>query len=95
MDLQWDPKIGPATIVGLLGSFGILIAGGIAWGSLTAKVESVSEVKATVEQMNRHAVNRDQKVAEQAERIGKIETSVGFIVPALTRIEAKLDSAVK
>ena len=95
MNFQWDPKIGPATVVGTVGSLGVLVAVGVAWGSLTAKVDSVTEVKATIEQMNRHAVNRDQKVAEQAERVGKIETSVGFIIPALARIEAKLDSAVK
>ena len=95
MNFQWDPKIGPASIIGVVGSLGILVTVGIAWGSLSVRVDSINEIKASVEQMNRHAVNRDQKVAEQAERVGKIETSVGFIVPALARIEAKLDSAVK
>ncbi len=31
--------------------------------------------------------------AAQAERLGKIETSITFIVPALARIESKLDTA--
>ena len=92
MRLEWEPKVGPAAIVGLAGSLGILVTLGIAWGSLSTKVDNVYEVKTTVEQMNRHAVNRDAKVAEQAERIGKIETSVGFIMPTLQRIETKLEA---
>ena len=95
MQLQWEGKVGPSAVIGAIGSLGVLVTVGIAWGSLSTKVDGALEIRATVEQMNKHAVARDAKVGEQAERIGKIETAVGFIVPTLQRIETKLEGIVK
>ena len=49
--MEWDPKIGPATVVGVIGSLGILVSLGIVWGSsksqLDALVDSLAVVKTT------------------------------------------------
>lgn len=97
INLEWEGKIGPATIVGAVGSLGVLVAIGVTWGTtkgdIASAVKEAQEAKATTTEMNRHAIKRDEQVAAQAERLGKIETSITFIVPALARIESKLDTA--
>ena len=96
MQLEWDGKIGPASIVGIVGSLSVLVTLGIVWGKTTTKLEAVEtraiEAHTTITEVAKEASKRDQRVAAQAERLGKIETSIQFVVPALQRIEAKLDA---
>ena len=97
MKLEWDGKVGPASIIGVVGSLSVLVTLGVVWGQTTAKLDTVAAKaadahEATVE-IAKDSTKRDQRVAAQSERLGKIETSVQFIVPTLQRIEAKLDSA--
>ena len=96
MNLEWDGKIGPAAIIGGLGSLGVLVTIGIAWGSMNGKIDSAAvradEAKTAAQEVSKSSSFRDQRIAMQAERLGKIETSIQFIVPALQRIESKLDA---
>lgn len=96
MQLQWEGKVGPAAVISTIGSLGILVSVGIAWGSLKGDVVASAvmahEAKTAAKEIVESSSKRDQRISAQAERLGKIETSVGFIVPALQRIETKLES---
>ncbi len=96
MQLEWDGKVGPASIVSLVGALAVLVSIGIVWGTATTRLDATAikaeEAKAAAVKVAEDSGKRDQRVAAQAERLGKIETSVGFIVPALQRIESKLDA---
>lgn len=95
MDLKWNGDVGPASIIGVVGSLGVLVSIGIAWGSLNGKVDSAAtraaESKIAVEEVAKGTFKRDERISLQAERLGKIETSITFMAPAIQRIEAKLD----
>ena len=96
MNFQWDPKVGPAAIIGIIMGLGTLVTVGIAWGSLKSDVQTsvvmATDAKNAARQIAERTSSRDTKVAEQSERIGRIETAVTFMVPALQRIEQKLDA---
>ena len=91
MDLRWNGEIGPASIVGVVGSLSVLISIGILWGAFTTKIDTTTAVVAEVV---KQSATRDDHIAAQSERLGRVETSVGFIVPTLQRIESKLDRPV-
>lgn len=95
MNLKWDAKVGPATIATIISGLLVLGGLGVTWGSTVSKIETAtslaSEAKAAAKEVADGSVHRDQRIAMQAERLGKIETSIQFIVPALQRIESKLD----
>lgn len=97
MQLEWDGKIGPAAIIGVVGSLSVLVSIGIAWGSMTGKIDAAGvhadDAKIAVKHLTETSEQRDRRISIQAERLGKIETAVQFIVPALQRIEQKLDAA--
>ena len=99
MKLEWDGKVGPASIVGVLGSLSVLVTLGIVWGQTTSKIDTVAvkatEAHAATVEIAKESTKRDARIATQAERLGKIETSIQFMVPALQRIESKLDAAPK
>lgn len=96
MALEWEGKVGPAAVVGVVGSLGVLVSLGIAWGSLKGDVQASAtmahEAKLAAKEIVDASARRDQRISQQAERLGKIETSVGFIVPSLQRIETKLEA---
>lgn len=82
---QWDNKVGMAAI----GSLSILIAGGVAWGTIRSQMDSVITA---VSNISHESARRDAHMQSQEGRLSKVETSVQFIVPAIQRIEAKLDA---
>lgn len=96
MRLKWNGSYGPAAVIGLGGVVATIVSVGIAWGALNGKVDAAAlraaEAKTAAEELVKAALWRDKRIAEQAERTSKIETAVQFIVPAIQRIEAKLDS---
>ncbi len=87
--LQWDSKIGPAFIMGLVGSLGTIATIGVMWGKNQTQIENV---QAAVVSINREGGRRDAHMQSQESRLSKVETSVNFIVPAIQRIESKLDA---
>ena len=95
-DMRWDAKIGPASIIGVVQLIAMIAGLGALYGTLSGKLDAAAtnaiEAKTAVSNTAKEAQHRDEKVAAQNERIGKIETSVSFIVPAIQRIEAKLDA---
>lgn len=97
MNLKWDPKVGTATVATIISGLFVLAALGATWGSTVTKIDaaatSASEAKTAAKEVSDSSVLRDHRIAMQAERLGKIETSIQFIVPALQRIEAKLDAS--
>lgn len=96
MNIQWDPRVGTAAVVALGGSLAVLVSIGIAWGSMNGKIDAAAvkadAAKVAAENVSHASEWRDKRIGDQAERLGKIETSIQFIVPSLQRIEAKLDS---
>lgn len=85
MNLQWEPKIGPAIVITLTGSLSVLITIGVIYGISITKLENAlikaENAEKSVSLIKEHA-------SLQNERLGKIETSIQFIIPAIQRIEA-------
>lgn len=96
MNITWEKKIGPATVASLGGAVAMLVSIGVAWGALNAKIDAATvkadQAKTASEDVVKTTTWRDKKVGEQSERLSKIETAVQFIVPAIQRIERKLDA---
>jgi hypothetical protein len=98
--VEWDNKVGPASIVGIVQLVAIIAGLGAMYGALSGKldaaatnaIEAKTATTQTADKIAHESLRRDEKIASQAERIGKIETSIQFVVPALQRIESKLDS---
>ena len=86
--IEWDPKVGPASLIGLIGFAATLISLGVIWGSATTKLDAAAAAATDAKTVATDAKNT---AGQQESRIGKIETAVGFIVPTINRIEAKLD----
>lgn len=83
--IQWDGTIGPASLIGLLGSLSVLVSIGVMWGTMATKQESI---QSTILGLERTARARDDHVSAQGERLGKVETSVSYISSAISRIES-------
>jgi len=94
MQIEWDNKIGPATIVGLISIVSTIFGVGVLYASLKDDVKAASnnaaEAKVAVIETQKESSSRDIKISTQGERLSKIETSVSFIVPALQRIETAI-----
>ena len=85
--IQWDGTFGPAALIGLLGSLSVLVSLGVMWGTMTAKQEAFQSTLSSLERTGRA---RDTHVTAQAERLGKVETSVSYISSAISRIESAI-----
>lgn len=96
MKLEWDGKIGPATIISGLGALSILVTVGIMWGQQTSKTDAArseaSEAKTLIAEQIKHGAVRDRVINEHSVTLGEIKTTLGFIGPALQRIETKIDA---
>ncbi len=97
--MKWNNEIGWATVVGIFSFLGVLVAVGIAWGSLQGDVKAstsaAAEAKATIAEQTKHAILRDKTINEHSVTLGEIKTTLGYIGPAMQRIESKLDTAPK
>ena len=88
MDLKWNGEVGPAAIIGFVGSLSVLVTLGIVYGKMDSKLDTAANNAAEA----KTAVTLNQlNTSSQAERLGKVETAVTFIVPTLQRIEARLE----
>ncbi len=98
--MEWDNKIGTASVVGVVQLIALIAGLGALYGTLSGKldaaatnaIEAKTATTQTADKIAHESVRRDEKIASQAERIGKIETSIQFVVPAIQRIEAKIDA---
>lgn len=97
MKLELDNRIGASAFIGLGGFISTLVMIGIAWGSMSGKIDAAATkaeaAKVAVDEVGKTSANRDKRVNDQAVDISSIKTSIGFIVPTLQRIEAKLDAS--
>lgn len=86
--VQWEGKIGPATVIGLAQLLLILIGGLVTVSQMQNGIENsklaVSELKNVVS-----SIQASQAI--NAERVGKLETSIGFIASSVQRLESKVD----
>jgi hypothetical protein len=89
MKLKWDDHVGAAAIIGVGGFISTMVMIGIAWGAMSGKIDTAAT---KADEAITIASVLDHRVGEQSERLGKIETSLQFIVPAIGRIENKLDA---
>lgn len=98
--VEWDNKFGPASVVGVVQIIALIAGLGAIYGAISAKldaaatnaIEAKTATVVTADKFAKDAIKRDEKISSQSERIGKIETSIQFVVPTLQRIEAKLDA---
>jgi uncharacterized protein HemX len=86
--MQWDSKVGPATIVGAIQLLIVLIGGIFVFAQVQNNTENsklaVAELKNVV-----NSIQMAQSI--NAERVGKLETSIGFIANSVQRLEQKID----
>jgi hypothetical protein len=99
MQIQWDTKVGPASIISLLGALGMLVTIGVMWGqqttNTTAAITAAAEAKTAVLDQAKKSEQRDRIIGEHSIALGQIQTQLGYVSPALQRIEAKIDSQAK
>lgn len=88
MDLKWNGEIGPASIIGVVGSLSVLVSIGIVYGRMDTKLDNTTTVAV---EAKASALMSQKAESDQSERLGRVETAVTFIVPTLQRIEAKLE----
>ena len=88
MDLKWNGEIGPASIIGIVGSLSVLVTLGVIYGRMDSKLDTASST--ALEAKTATLINQ-KTTTDQAERLGRVETAVTFIVPTLQRIEARLE----
>jgi outer membrane murein-binding lipoprotein Lpp len=83
MPIEFDPKIGPASILGAAQLIAIVVGGAVVWTQLSDKVTSTSEkldtVKTVVSSLRSDLKASQQDRAQQSERLGRVETAVTFI----------------
>lgn len=96
MQLKWNGEIGPATVVTAFGTLSILVAIGSAYGNQQSDIKTAQaialEAKQVAVKLNESFSERDRRINESFERMGRVETSIAFIVPSLERIEIRLNS---
>jgi hypothetical protein len=96
MTVQWDPKIGLAAVSAIGGSLMVFATVLLAWGALTAKVDSAAEkaveAKAAIALATKQSEKRDEVINQHSVSLSQIQTQIGYINPTLQRIEAKLDA---
>lgn len=99
MNIQWEPKIGVAAVISFVGALSMLVSLGVVWGKTATKIDNlatkVDESTQSIDQIQKEAKTRDDKISGLSERTGRIENALTFMVPALTRIESKLDTPVR
>ena len=88
MDLKWNGEIGPAAIIGLGGTLSVLVSLGIIYGKMDSKLDTAAT---TATEAKSAAIINQHDTAAQAERLGRVETAVTFLVPTIQRIEARLE----
>lgn len=95
---EWEPKVGPASILAIVQLLVLIAGGGVLYGVLTTKQDvnttNTLDLKQSFVQFQKdqqkESTKRDEKLATQNDRITKIETSVGFIDQTVQRIESAL-----
>ena len=94
--LEWDGKVGPATIVGIGGSLSILVSLGWMWANQGADTKAAAkdafDAKTAVVAANKAAEKRDVIINDHSVTLAKIVTQLGYVTPALERIENKIDA---
>lgn len=86
--MQWDSKIGPATIVGIAQLLLILIGGVV---TVTQLQSSIETEKLQVTELKNVVTTLQAAQASGTERVGRLETSIGFLNTSVNRIETKID----
>ena len=93
MNLEWDGKVGPASIIGVLGFAGTIAT---IWFGLKADVSTAlnnsTEAKAALTRVYEKSAERDKIIGDHSVSLGQIQTQLGYMTPALQRIEQKLDA---
>lgn len=103
MNIQWEGKVGPAAIIGVLGM--IVQAGVVVWVGATIYTKTVDKIEAQggkIEEVAKGSDTRFQTVytslaktrdaQQQADqRLGRVETAMSYISAQVQRVEAKLD----
>lgn len=86
----------PAFIASVIGSLSLLLTLGIAWGTMTARIDNAAEkqveAKAAIAEVNKASAKRDVIINDHSVTLAKIATQLGYVGPALERIEKKLDA---
>lgn len=86
--LKWEPKYGPAFLTGIFNILLFLAGWAIIWFNLPNDVKAAN---ASIAELKRSIALLSENQNKHESRIIRTETAVEFIVPALKRIEEKVD----
>jgi len=103
MQIEWEPKIGPASIVGAVGAVCTIIS--VIWvGSSyyqkvvdriddqsTKLTESISDSKERFKTISTTIQNNKTMQDSVSDRLSKVETAIVYISNQVQRVETKLD----
>ena len=84
--MQWEGKIGPATVVGVIQLL-LILFGGIV--TVSQMQNGIDNSKLAVSELKNVVSSIQVSQAINAERVGKLETSIGFIASSVQRLEER------
>jgi len=88
--VSWEWKFGPASLLATAQFLVLVVGVGIVWGKADSEREAahltVTELKAIVSGLS-------AAQASANERVTKVETKVDLMLPAIQRIEARIETS--
>lgn len=96
MKIEYDGKIGPAFLTGLVQIIVLLVGGAVVWTQLTDRVEETGKKieysqKAITELRSDLSLDKITN-ASQSERLGRVEEALAFIKQTMARFESRFDN---
>jgi len=93
---SWNGEIGPAAIISFGGALSVLITIGWMWANQAAETKAAAkeaaDAKAAIAAADKSAQRRDAVINDHSVTLGKIVTELGYVAPAIQRIESKLNA---
>ena len=96
MKLEWEGKVGPASILAVFQIIGLAVGGAIVWTQLSDKVSDTStkveHVQATASELRTALAASQTDRAAQSERLGRVEVAMTFLSDSIKRFSNKFDT---
>jgi hypothetical protein len=86
--VEWEGKIGWASVIGLIQLLVFLLGGVFTVGQL---INGNTNIKESVVELRNITTTLKDAQASNAERVGKMETSIIFLTTTVQQLERKID----
>lgn len=92
--ITWNGEIGPAAIISFGGALSVLVTIGWMWANQAAETKAAAkeaaDAKIAITNAEKAAQRRDIIINDHSVTLAKIVTELGYVGPAIQRIETKL-----